>query len=288
MLNVYSTMQTTIDRLEEVTYRKKRKQANFFKELKVLAVIVWVSTLFLLVFTNAQLFFGGISESFENKTNIVDRDHKNSHQDNSISQMISSSSNEIKKIHSMIDDFKAKDEEQKAISPSSASELKSKIKEYPFEFNTLPPTNRLIIPSENLDIPLITSKYKWMEDFNDGKYDEELHQWVVKYPTTPEPWTPGNTLIFGHTSVEYWKKNPYATVFKDIPTLQNGDKIKLVREWTLHKYKVVDQKIVLPKDVNKTFLEFQNKDKDYITLMGCYPIGTSKKRYLVIAEESKS
>jgi LPXTG-site transpeptidase (sortase) family protein len=131
---------------------------------------------------------------------------------------------------------------------------------------------------------LITSDHKEIDDFSNGDFDDELMKWVVKYPTTPEPWEIGNTLIFGHTSSEAWKKNPYATVFKDIPTLQNGEVIKVIREWQLYKYQIIDHRIVLPKDVNTNYLEFQDKKKDYITLMWCYPIGKAAKRYLVIAE----
>ncbi len=282
-------MYTTLDRLEKIHTQKKRKKEAFLRELKVITIIVSISALFILIFTNAQLFFWWIIDGFSTTEKIIDWNKQNSSQDNSISHVVSVSNNELKKINTMIDKFKEKNNItiKKELAPSSQSELKSKTKEYPFDFNTLPPTNRLIIPSKHLDVPLITSKYKGMEDFNNGKFDTELNQWVVKYPTTPKPWEPGNTLIFGHTSTEYRKKNPYGTIFKDIPDLQNNEEIKLVWNGELHSYKIVDHRIVYPKDVNKTYLEFQNKGKDYVTLMWCYPIGTSKKRYLVIAEETK-
>jgi hypothetical protein len=95
-------------------------------------------------------------------------------QDNSIAQMVQYSSDEIKEIHGMIDDFKSKETETKDLSYSSESELKYKVKEYPFAFNTLPPTNRIIIASHNLDIPLITSDHKEIDDFSNGDFDDEL------------------------------------------------------------------------------------------------------------------
>jgi hypothetical protein len=35
-----------------------------------------------------------------------------------------------------------------------------------------------------------------VQDFTQGNFDEELNQGVVKYPTTPDPGTKGNSLIF--------------------------------------------------------------------------------------------
>jgi len=170
-------MYTTLDSLENVTYKKKRSNQNFLNEIKVFILIIGISSFFLLIFTNAQLFFGGIVDIFSpEKESILDRDENNIVQDNSIATMVQTSAEEIKSIHKMIDKFKSNNTEEKNISYSSESELKSKVKDYPFTFNTLPPTNRLIIPSHNLDIPLITSEYKEMEDFNNGKFDDELNQ----------------------------------------------------------------------------------------------------------------
>jgi len=61
-----------------------------------------------------------------------------------------------------------------------------------------------------------------------GDFDLELRDGAVKYPTTPMPGEGGNTLIFGHTSQERREKNPYGTVFSQLPKLQYGDEIKVV------------------------------------------------------------
>jgi sortase (surface protein transpeptidase) len=47
---------------------------------------------------------------------------------------------------------------------------------------------------------------------------------------------------------------------------------------------VVDKFVVLPKQVNAQYMSYQNAGGSYITLMGCYPLGTDKKRIMVVAK----
>lgn len=91
-------------------------------------------------------------------------------------------------------------------------------------------------------------------------------------------------MLFGHTSQERREHNPYGTVFSHIPKLQYGDEIQLVRKGELYTYKVVETVIRRPKDVDTEFQKREAKDKEYLTLMGCYPLGTTKQRMMVIAE----
>ena len=81
------------------------------------------------------------------------------------------------------------------------------------------------------------------------------------------------------------EKNPYWTVFRNIPQLKESDKIQVVREWVLYEYKVVITVVVKPKDVNDTYVNFWEEWKEYITLMGCYPIWRTDKRMMVFAEK---
>jgi len=162
--------------------------------------------------------------------------------------------------------------------------LENRLSYYSFDFNTLPPVDRLVIDGIYLDVPLVsvTSKSEW--DFVKGDFDMELRDGAVKYPTTPMPGEWGNTLIFGHTSQERREKNPYGTVFSQLPKLQYGDEIKVVWKWELYKYKIVETVIRRPKDVDTEFQKRQAKDKEYLTLMGCYPLWTTKQRMMVMAE----
>ena len=163
--------------------------------------------------------------------------------------------------------------------------LQQNLDSYDFSFNLLPPTNRLIIPAINLDVPLVESSVVTYKDFTETSFDSDLENWVVKYPTTPDPWQWWNAFFFGHTSQEYWKKNPYWTVFRNIPQLRENDKIQVVRNGVLYEYKVLKTVVVRPKDVNDTYTSFGEEWKEYITLMWCYPIGRIDKRMMIFAEK---
>ncbi|MEI8092037.1 MAG: hypothetical protein WCG98_07765 [bacterium] len=65
--------------------------------------------------------------------------------------------------------------------------MRAKLKNYPFAFNTLPPVNKILIPSIGLDVSIIEPKSMSAEDFINANFDAELNSGVVKYPTTPDP-----------------------------------------------------------------------------------------------------
>ncbi len=163
--------------------------------------------------------------------------------------------------------------------------LFTKNRKYDFEFNLLPPDNRIIIPSIGVDAPLVDTNYSnTQEMMYEENFEEELYEWVVNYPFTPDPDESWNTFVFGHTSY-YWRKdNPYWEVFARMWQLSNNDKIKVIREWNLHEYKVTKEKIMRPAEVTN-FYE-QHKHKDAITLMWCYPIGSDAQRILIKAEKT--
>ena len=59
----------------------------------------------------------------------------------------------------------------------------------------------------------------------------------------------------------------------------------LCPQLTEYEYKVIKTVIVKPKNVNDTYVEFGDEDKEYITLMWCYPIWRTDKRMMVFAEK---
>ncbi len=236
----------------------------------------------MLVFTNINVFFssfrGLFSPQIHATTGIQTSDTTTNNQ---ISSAVQTNAEQDAKIQALLADSKSW-----TVAISQEDVLSSHLDTYPFQFNTLPPVNILIIPSLWLEIPVIDSTHKEVTDFIKGNFDDELTKGVVKYPTTPEPGTKGNTLIFGHTSQERWKHNTYGTIFKDIPKLVIGDTIQVVRKENLYTYKVVDKFVVLPKQVNAQYLSYENAWDSYLTLMGCYPIGTDKERVMVVAKLS--
>ncbi len=170
------------------------------------------------------------------------------------------------------------------LTPSTEETLQSHLMDYNFTFNTVPPVDRIVIPSLGLDVPIITNENMAPTDFAKADFDKELDEWVVKYPTTPAPGEEWNTLLFGHTSYVVWKTNPYGTIFKDIAKLKDNTLIQILRQGKLFEYKVIDIFVVPPKQVNAQYMTYQNAGGSYITLMWCYPLGTDKKRIMVVAK----
>lgn len=275
-------MYTTLEHLENHIQKEKNKFSfsKFLGEIKVLILIFVFSFVWILLFTNAQLFF-----SFDQNNEILDWNQENLVENNTISSVIQENQEKIENIEKMVNEYWEKNNVvQKTTAPVLENNLKNEIKNYDFDFNLLPPTNRLIIPKISLDVPLVDSKYKDKNDFTQWNFNEELENWVVKYPTTPEPGNDWNTLIFGHTSQEWREKNPYGTVFSKIPDLEDWDQIQVIWEWKLYEYQVVEKIVVSPKNVNQHYKKYQNFWKDFITLMGCYPLWRTDKRMMITSK----
>lgn len=279
----------TVDHLDHATYhtRKKHKVFWFFREVKVLIIFGVIAFVGVTVFTNAQLFLASIENIFwSTKSVSVEAIKQNMTQNNSISSIIDYQQQKEQEIDELAQKYISKNWKIAIPLAQDMEEfLAEQVKGYDFTFNTLPPTNRLIVPRFNVDDPIVISKYTNMKEFIYKNYNEELKEWVVKYPTTPEPGQPGNTLIFGHTSQERWKENPYGMAFAHIAQIDKGDILQVVWEGQLYEYKVVDIQVKYPQHVNEAYMEYANTPKNYLTLMGCYPIGTAKQRILVIAEQ---
>jgi len=54
------------------------------------------------------------------------------------------------------------------------SSLKSKIDDYKFDFNLLPPDKRVVIDEIFVDAPIVDIKYATTEKIRNADYDEEL------------------------------------------------------------------------------------------------------------------
>jgi hypothetical protein len=52
--------------------------------------------------------------------------------------------------------------------------LQKNLDSYDFSFNLLPPTNRLIIPAINLDVPLVESSLTSNKDWTETSFDSDL------------------------------------------------------------------------------------------------------------------
>ena len=280
-IDMHRTLDSLIDDISYKNTSKPQKKTVrlpvFLQEIKLFWAIFIAMFFGMLVFTNANLFMhalGLVHNDYDNQSLAFAQE---------IDSMIVDSAIERKQ-DAILEKYKDISITQNPVATNIGTVLENKLAQYDFNFNTLPPVDRLVVDGIALDVPLISVTEKSEGDFVRGDFDIELRDGVVKYPTTPMPGEWGNTLIFGHTSQERREKNPYGTVFSNLPKLQAWDEIKLVWKGELYKYKIVETVIRRPKDVDKEFQKRQNMDKEYITLMWCYPLGTTRQRMMVMAE----
>lgn len=162
--------------------------------------------------------------------------------------------------------------------------LSQKENTYHFSFNTLPPINKLTIESLGIDAPIVSVFFKDSEDVMIGDFDEELKNGVATYPGTATPGTQGHSLIFGHSSQEWWKKNDYDTIFSMINELETGDTFTITRNGKLLTYRVTWQTIVAPTQVIDVYNEYNNPNTNHLSLVTCWPRGSDRNRMVVTSE----
>lgn len=68
------------------------------------------------------------------------------------------------------------------------SQLQENLNSYHLNFNTLPPSDRIIIPKINVNVPIVQSTFnKHVSQMEPDDFDKDLYRGVVQYPTTPNP-----------------------------------------------------------------------------------------------------
>ena len=151
-------------------------------------------------------------------------------------------------------------------------------------FNITPYENRIIIPKLGKNIPLVdvdhnlNVKYGEMQNI----FMDELKKWVVRYPGTARPGEVGNTFIFGHSSNYPWVASDYNDVFALLDTLSTGDDIIVYYNQKKFTYRITDRATVNPGDTK--VLSLRNPKKKEISLMTCWPVGTTLERYIIFGE----
>ncbi len=134
----------------------------------------------------------------------------------------------------------------------------------------------LIIPKLKLEAPIIAD----VDGTNKNTYFKALENGVAQMKGTAKPGEESNTLIFGHSS--YYTNSPgnFKEIFKNLDQIKIGDEINIYYDKKDFTYIVTETKIVENNDISIASISGQER----ITLMTCWPPGTTEKRYVVIAE----
>jgi LPXTG-site transpeptidase (sortase) family protein len=137
--------------------------------------------------------------------------------------------------------------------------------------------DRVVIPTINVDAPLITD----MRDTTESKVQASLQHGVVNFGPTALPGQ-GNAVVVGHSSNNVWSPGDYKFVFSLLERMKKGDKIYVVYKNMRYTYTVASTKVVQPTDISV----LQPTGKSQLTLITCTPVGTSLRRFVVIADQT--
>lgn len=136
---------------------------------------------------------------------------------------------------------------------------------------------QITIPSINAKAPVIfePSTAEWAVQL-------ALRKGVDHYGNSVNPGQVGNTVIFGHSSGAVWAPGDYKFVFTLLSKVKAGDQVVIDYQSTRYIYKVTSTEIILP--TNLSVLN-QSSAKPSLTLITCTPVGTSKYRFVVHADQ---
>lgn len=136
---------------------------------------------------------------------------------------------------------------------------------------------RIIINKINVEAPVIFEQIA--ED--EKVFQRLLQDGVVHYPNTVKPGEGGNTVVFGHSSGQWWAPGKYKFVFTLLDKLEENDTIFIDYKGTRYQYSVKKKYIVQPSEVSV----LQPVNYNRLTLITCTPIGSNAKRLIVEAEQ---
>lgn len=133
--------------------------------------------------------------------------------------------------------------------------------------------NKLLVNKLKIDAPI-----SW--DVSENDIVSKLKQGIVHYLGTSKPGEGGNVFIVGHSSNYAWIKSDYNNVFAILDKLVKGDRIEIRYNNKSFYYDVLETKIVKPNQVEV----LSQTNKEILSLMTCWPVGTTLNRMIVIAE----
>jgi sortase A len=136
----------------------------------------------------------------------------------------------------------------------------------------------IIIPKLGANAKVIAN----VDPFNSRAYQSALTRGVAHAKGTGVPGNAGNIFLFSHSSVNFYEATRYNSIFYLLTKLESGDEIVLYYEGEKYTYTVRSKRTVPATSVQ--YLKAMGEDRETLTLMTCWPPGTTFKRLLVIAE----
>lgn len=133
----------------------------------------------------------------------------------------------------------------------------------------------LTIEKLGINVPIIPN----VDGTNKEVYNDALKNGVAHYKNTALPNYGSNIVIFGHSSTASGT-GEYSDIFATLNKLKEGDEIIINFNQKQYLFTVSEKKIVASDDLSVIL----PTEREALTLLTCWPIGTVEKRLAVIAK----
>lgn len=164
------------------------------------------------------------------------------------------------------------------ISPDTGSVTSSIEAVDPNITQAVSPEPRLIIPKLNIDVPVAFG-------ISTSEVDAAMNRGVAQFMipgANAMPGQVGNLVLSGHSAGDIYSSNPYKFIFSGLERLENGDLIYINYDSVRYTYQMTGREVVEPTNVGALIYE---TSKPMLTLITCTPLGTSRYRLLISAEQ---
>ena len=151
------------------------------------------------------------------------------------------------------------------------------------EVLSIEPTNKdfaVVIEKIGVNAPVV----KNVSVTDKQEYFKALDKGIAHAITSSTPDKGGNTYLFAHSSINFWRIGKYANIFNLLRKLENTDKINVFYEGKRYEYSVIGTEIVAGFN---TYPLTRQVLEPILTLQTCYPPGTTLNRLIVTAKLKK-
>lgn len=134
----------------------------------------------------------------------------------------------------------------------------------------------IVIPRIGANAPVIAN----VDATNPTEYQQALAHGIAHAKGSVFPGRIGTMFLFSHSSADFLTATRYNSVFYLLDKLETGDAVYAILNGKSYLYRVTEKHVVAPSD---TMPMTRRADRPELTLMTCWPPGTSLKRLVVTA-----
>lgn len=159
---------------------------------------------------------------------------------------------------------------------------------YLFDHNPIVPVKTQAIVPVDTDFGIVVPKIRAnshivanVDPYNSREYQVALTKGVAHAKGTANPGQTGNVFLFSHSSANFYEATLYNSIFYLLSKLEKNDEIDLYYKGEKFVYSVLEKKLVAASSVQ--YLTAKTNKKT-VTLMTCWPPGTTYERLIILAE----